>query len=322
MLAEENPNAYHGVKPGMVVPESDFSKAAGEVLCELAERDSRVCAITAAMTDGTGLRTFSERFPSRFFDVGIAEEHAATFSAGLADGGLKPYFAVYSTFLQRAYDQVMLDCCVNALPVTLLVDRAGLTGNDGITHQGIFDVGFLTQIPNLTVLCPRDIQTLKSMLAGSLTFGRPLAIRYGNSYLGELGGAVGNPFQWDYLRRGSAGTILTYSNRLLHLAVELAESLHGEGIALSVADASCLKPIDEGFLQKCAGPLLIIEDSVARGSLGEAVTAYCADCRLPVNIRRCCIGDKFVAHGTVDEQLVAVGLSKDSLLEELRALCG
>ena len=175
--AEKNPNAYHGVKPGLICQESAFSKAAGQALCGLAEKDERICAITAAMTDGTGLRAFSEKFPSRFFDVGIAEEHAATFAAGLADGGMKPYFAVYSTFLQRAYDQVMLDCCLNSLPVTFLVDRAGLTGSDGKTHQGIYDACYLTQMPGLTVLCPRDLNALERAIKFSAGFGAPLAIR-------------------------------------------------------------------------------------------------------------------------------------------------
>ena len=321
--AEKNPNAYHGVKPGLICQESAFSKAAGQALCGLAEKDERICAITAAMTDGTGLRAFSEKFPSRFFDVGIAEEHAATFAAGLADGGMKPYFAVYSTFLQRAYDQVMLDCCLNSLPVTFLVDRAGLTGSDGKTHQGIYDACYLTQMPGLTVLCPRDLNALERVIKFSAGFGAPLAIRYGNSYSGELAAAAEDLFRWEVLREGTSGTILTYSNTLIHLALRLAERMEREGISLSVVDAKCLKPLDSTFLDSCEGRrLLVLEDCVCRGSLGEAVAAYFAEKELSVKLRHCCIVQEFVPHGTVDEQLEWNGMGEETLCRELHSLCG
>lgn len=320
--AEKNPDIYHGVKPGLICTESLFSKAVGRALCRLAEKDKRICAITAAMTDGTGLRDFSERFPTRFFDVGIAEEHATTFAAGLADGGMKPYFAVYSTFLQRAYDQVMMDCCLNLLPVTFLVDRAGLTGSDGKTHQGIYDACYLTQMPGLTILCPRDLKTLEQTIEFSSKFNAPLAVRYGNNYCGELGSASEDFFSWEVLREGTSGIILTYSNTLIHLALRVAERMEREGISLSVADAKCLKPLDYGFLDSCNGKrLLILEDCVRRGSLGEAVAAYFEEKELSVKMRHCSIIQDFVPHGTIEEQLEWNGMGEDSLCEELRSLC-
>ncbi len=179
--AEVDPGAYHGVAPEQKQAERNFSAEAGEILAELAERDPRVCAVTAAMADGTGMTAFRNAIPERFFDVGIAEEHALTFSAGLAANGFKPYFAVYSSFLQRGYDNVIHDIALQNLPVTILVDRAGLSGGDGPTHHGIFDVAFLSQIPHMTIYSPSTFASLREALTRSLTADHPVAIRYSNS---------------------------------------------------------------------------------------------------------------------------------------------
>ncbi len=178
--AEADPGAYHGVTPKQKQADRNFSAEAGEILTELAECDPRVCAVTAAMADGTGLTAFRDAVPNRFFDVGIAEEHALTFSAGLAADGYKPYFAVYSSFLQRGYDNVIHDIALQNLPVTLLVDRAGISGGDGPTHHGIFDVAFLSQIPNLEILSPSTFTSLREAMTASLAAEHPVAIRYAN----------------------------------------------------------------------------------------------------------------------------------------------
>jgi len=178
--AEADPGAYHGVTPKQKQADRNFSAEAGEILTELAECDPRVCAVTAAMADGTGLTAFRDAVPDRFFDVGIAEEHALTFSAGLAADGYKPYFAVYSSFLQRGYDNVIHDIALQNLPVTLLVDRAGISGGDGPTHHGIFDVAFLSQIPNLEILSPSTFTSLREAMTASLAAEHPVAIRYAN----------------------------------------------------------------------------------------------------------------------------------------------
>lgn len=178
--AEADPGAYHGVSPRQKNTERNFSSEMGEILTELAEEDPRVCAVTAAMADGTGLGAFREAVPARFFDVGIAEEHALTFSAGLAANGFKPYFAVYSSFLQRGYDNVIHDIALQNLPVTLLIDRAGLSGGDGPTHHGIFDVAFLSQVPNMEIFTPSTFASLREALTQSLVADHPVAIRYAN----------------------------------------------------------------------------------------------------------------------------------------------
>ncbi|MCL1901059.1 MAG: 1-deoxy-D-xylulose-5-phosphate synthase, partial [Firmicutes bacterium] len=184
IAAETAPDVFHGVKSGNECSNSVFSKGMGEFLCELAEKDKRIVAVTAAMSAGTGLTDFSKKFPERFFDVGICEQHAVTFSAGLADEGLAPYFCVYSTFLQRGFDQVIIDVCLNKLPVTFLIDRSGLVGADGKTHHGIFDLSILSCIPNLTILSPCDLSELKKMMEFSVNFNAPLAIRFCNDYAG------------------------------------------------------------------------------------------------------------------------------------------
>ncbi len=179
--AEGDPGAYHGVAPGQKKAERNFSAEAGEILAELAACDSRVCAVTAAMADGTGLTAFRQTIPERFFDVGIAEEHALTFSAGLAANGFKPYFAVYSSFLQRGYDNIIHDIALQTLPVTILVDRAGISGGDGPTHHGIFDVAFLSQIPHIALFAPSTFASLRKAMTESLTATHPVAIRYPNA---------------------------------------------------------------------------------------------------------------------------------------------
>ena len=280
--AEEDPLSYHGLNPvGSFCGES-FSKTVGDTLCEMAKKDERVCGITAAMAFGTGLNIFADKFPERCFDVGIAEQHAVTMAAAIAASGLKPYFAVYSSFLQRGYDQVLHDAAIGKLPVTFLIDRAGVVGQDGATHQGTFDLSYLTGIPNLTVLTPKDGDELSKMLFWSLSFHAPLAIRYPKSFTKNYGVCAPLAYgKWEVLsvgtpekksiwkKRNAPKYILAAGSRM----VELAEQVSGA----TVVNARSIKPLDIAFLDTAGkeGALLItLEDNMLAGGFGAAVLAY------------------------------------------------
>ncbi len=213
--AETSPNNYHGVSPfdieeGVGNSNISFSDIAGQTLCKLAENDNTVCAITAAMTSGTGLSAFSKQFKNRFFDVGIAEQHAVTFAAGLKKGGMKPYFAVYSSFLQRAYDQIIHDCAIENLPVCLLIDRAGIVGEDGETHQGLFDVSFLTTIPNVEIYSPSHYKELEYQIKKVSTAQNITAIRYPRGCEKTIGVDIDYKSEFTVLKGDSKKAIITY----------------------------------------------------------------------------------------------------------------
>jgi len=284
--AEENPSSYHGLAPaGPGVGEQSFSSIAGKSLCALAKENAKICTITAAMADGTGLSEFSKKFPNRFFDVGIAEQHAVTLAAGLAAGGLKPYVCLYSSFLQRAYDQVMHDVCIMNLPVTFLVDRAGVIGADGVTHQGVYDIAYLSNIPNLTILAPKDGEELKEMLELSVDYNAPLAIRYPKSFTKNYGFCTKvETGKWELFpfvegmgkAVGAANVlsdiyILAAGNRMLELACQTTGA--------QIVNARSVKPLDTDFLEKLANgdagvTLITLEDHMLTGGFGASVTQY------------------------------------------------
>jgi 1-deoxy-D-xylulose-5-phosphate synthase len=285
--AEDNPSLFHGVGPfdietGKVLKSkggaASYTAIFGSALCKLATEDERIVAITAAMPDGTGLSGFAKEFPERFYDVGIAEQHGVTFAAGLAAEGLRPVFAVYSSFLQRAYDQVFHDVCLQNLPVTFAIDRAGVVGSDGPTHHGAFDLSYLRHLPNMTLMAPKDENELQHMLATAINLGHPATIRYprGNGYGVPLDQALKllQVGQAETLREGCDGVILALGSMVTPAmeAAILLEKHHG--IRLAVINARFVKPLDAGLILDLArkyGSLITIEENALQGGFGTAV---------------------------------------------------
>ncbi len=320
--AEQRPSLFHGVGPfdmetGRVKAEkggaASYTGVFGQTLLQLAEQDKRVVAITAAMEEGTGLKEFARRYPERFFDVGIAEQHAVTFAAGLACRGLRPVVALYSTFLQRAYDNVLHDVALQNLPVTFAIDRGGLVGADGPTHHGVFDFSYLRHIPNMVVMAPRDEVELSRAVATGPTVEGPFAYRYPRGR--GLGLPLDSPARpvpigrGENLRGGSDGVIFGLGV-VCHEALQAAEMLEKEGLSLAVVDARFLKPLDEELL--CAeaqrtGVVITVEENALQGGFGSAVLEMLTDRGLSPRVLRLGLPDRFIEQGTQ---------------QELRALCG
>ncbi len=311
--AENAPEFFHGVSRDFNAGSVSMSDAAGETLCELAKQDEKIVAVTAAMMDGTGLTAFAQCHPDRFFDVGIAEQHATTMCAGLAAGGFKPYFFVYASFLQRSFDQLAHDVALQKLPVTFCVDRAGLVGGDGETHNGVLDLSFFLSVPNLTVVAPRDNDELKEMLAMSVCFDGPLVIRYPKCAPVSFGSK--EPFKlgkWEILAEGEGGAILAFGNRNLRLALDARAEIEKLGkVPPKVINASSLKPMDEELLQTLSKmPIVTLEDNVLSGGFGSSVRT-----KLPeADITSFGIPDVFVSQGEISEQMEMVGLTKEEIV--------
>lgn len=321
--AEQNPDAFHGVSPFHIADGSPvrptkpgFSAAFGSALCELAEKDRRICAITAAMQSGTGLDQFSRQFPDRFFDVGITEEHAVCMAAGMAKQGMLPVFAVYSTFLQRSYDMLLHDVAIQGLHVVLAVDRAGLVGEDGETHHGVFDVAFLDTIPGMTVLCPASFQELRSMLRRAVyEVPGPVAVRYprGGETLWQADRSDG---QAAVLRQGGDITLVGYGTMIQPL-LEAAELLSQRGISAEVVKLNVITPINvdcvADSVQK-TGRLLVAEDCVDMNCVGRRIVFRLAEtgcCLRSFALQN--IGTGFVTHGSVEQLRKLCGLDAKSL---------
>ncbi len=306
--AEQNPGDYHGVGPfdvttgkprpakGAVSYTSVFSKT----ICTLAENDKRVAAITAAMPAGTGLTAFSKQFPDRFFDVGIAEQHAVTFAAGLAMEGLRPVVTVYSTFMQRALDQIIHDVCLPDLSVTFALDRGGVVGDDGPTHHGVFDLSFLRFIPNLTVMAPKDENELRHMLYTAINTDGPCAVRYprgsGENVEQDKDFALIPSGKGELLREGNDLLLLPIGNRV-YPALEAAEGLAKIGIEAAVINPRFIKPLDNeliGTWAKQCGHVVTIEDNVKKGGFGSAVLQMLHELHLILPVRTLGYGNKFI----------------------------
>jgi 1-deoxy-D-xylulose-5-phosphate synthase len=306
--AEADPETYHGVgafDPAVGVElkeKSDFSRTFGETMLELAEADPTVVAITAAMASGTGLTAFAARYPKRFFDVGIAEEHAAAMAAGFAKQGAKPVFAVYSTFLQRSYDMLIHDVALQRLHVVLGVDRAGLVGHDGETHHGTFDIAYLGSVPGMTVLCPSSFAELRTMLRHAvMEMDGPVAVRYPRGGEGDYRGDSG-PAACVTMRRGTGLTLVSYGI-LINEALTAADLLAESGISAEVIKLNCVKPLDSAPILdslKKTGRLLMVEDVCAAGCIGQNVLAEAAAGRVDLLASRLLnMGSGVVTHGGV-----------------------
>jgi len=323
--AEERPEKFHGTGPfhlgngdsKAVVEGMSYTEAFGDALVRLAERDERVVAITAAMTQGTGLDRFEERFPDRFYDVGIAEEHAVVFAAGLAIGGLRPVVAVYSTFLQRAFDMLIQDVSLQQLPIVFAVDRAGLVGDDGPTHHGAFDLSYLRLIPNMTVMAPSSHVELQHMLRTALTLDGPAAIRYPRG----MACAFDCPAELEVLEVGR-GVVLQEGRDValvgigsgVGIALEAAEKLQAQGIRATVVDARFVKPLDAALLDRLASShrrIVTVEENALAGGFGSAVLEHLAD--RDVEVVRVGIPDAFVPHGDRARLLADIGLTPDAV---------
>lgn len=324
--AEQNPDAFHGVAPfqietGLPLKASSrsFSSVFGNAMVQLAEKDPTVCAITAAMQSGTGLEEFSKRFPKQFFDVGIAEGHAVAMAAGMAKQGLKPVFAVYSSFLQRGYDMLLHDVGIQGLPVVLAVDRAGVVGEDGETHHGLFDIAYLSSIPGITIFCPASFSELESMLDSAIhANGGPVAVRYprGGEESYTANNAAGNAVR---LRDGSDLTLVSYGT-LIGTVLETAERLRQAGIECDVIKLNVVCPLDMELVKKSAaqtGKLLVAEECVAMGSIGERIAAQILQSGITLqSIALCNCGSSFLPHGTIKQLREFCGLNEDTLFQK------
>ncbi|MDE6585695.1 MAG: 1-deoxy-D-xylulose-5-phosphate synthase [Clostridia bacterium] len=317
-FCEENPEGTHGISCGGVV-ETEYSNVLGETLTEIAAHDERVVAVTAAMTSSLGLAHFFKKYPSRSIDVGICEEHATILCASMAAAGLKPYYAVYSTFLQRSFDEIIIDICSQNLPVTLCIDRAGISGADGETHQGVFDLSFLNMIPNLTIAVPKDVEEFAAMLKFSAEFDKPLAIRYprsGNRLFGIASKLVYGT--WEKLICGDGKyAVIACGERALNIAYSAAEELEQIGIKVSVINARFVKPLDykmlDGLNEKY---ILTIEDNVLIGGLGALINGYYSD--KDKYIKNFAYGDKFIPQGGVAELMEDCGVSVRAVTEYVK----
>ncbi|WP_435925126.1 1-deoxy-D-xylulose-5-phosphate synthase [Paenibacillus sp. DYY-L-2] len=333
--AEEDSHKWHGISPykiesGQVlkaVGNPMYTEVFGKTLIELAEQDERIVAVTPAMPGGSGLVKFAERFPDRMIDVGIAEQHAATMCAALAMEGMKPVFAVYSTFMQRAYDQIVHDICRHNANVMFAIDRAGFVGADGETHQGVFDIAFLRHIPNIVLMMPKDENELRHMMKTALDYNEgPIAYRYPRINV------PGVPMDeklvpipigtWEMLREGD-GPVLIAVGPMVQVAEEAAEALKREGIQAAVVNARFLKPLDEGMLLELArkgNGMFIIEEASQAGSLGSAILEFYAEHGLSgLDIGLMGVPDRFIEHGSIKDQLQEVGLTADNVVHKVLA---
>ena len=329
--AEKHPARFHGTEPFDVtngVPLNHRTVAGwtdifSTVMFKLGEKDEKLVAVTAAMAEGCGLKRFRNKFPDRFFDVGIAEQHAVTFAAGLAKGGYKPFFAVYSSFLQRGYDQVLHDVCLQNLHVVFAIDRAGLVGADGETHQGVFDLSYLSQIPNMVVCSPKNKWELSDMLKFAVAYDGPIAVRYprGTAYAGlqefrekvELGKS-----EWIY-REDEICLIAV--GEMVETAEQVRDILKKEGHGVSLVNARFVKPLDrEMILESYRGHKLLVtlEDNVITGGFGSAVLEVLAEEGCHGGVITMGVPDRFIRHGSVAELKKEIGLDPESIAEQIR----
>ena len=328
--AEENPSRFHGTGPFDIrtgEPKEShqtdsYTDVFSKVLVDIARNDDKVVAITAAMADGTGLSRFARKFPSRFFDVGIAEEHAVTFAAGLAAGGMKPVFAVYSSFLQRAYDQMIHDVCLQNLPVVLAVDRAGLVGSDGETHQGVFDLSYLSMIPNMTVMSPKNRWEMADMLRFAVDFPYPVALRYprGSAFEGMREFRAPVEYGKSELLYREKEIALLFVGHMAELAEKVWKQLKEEGYSCTLVNARFVKPLDTQMLDSLMPDhrlIVTLEENVITGGFGEQVLEYTASADTGICVRNIGIPDNYVEHGNVEVLRRELGLDQDTIVRKI-----
>ncbi len=328
--AERHPARFHGAEPFDIetgIPSkprttANYTDIFSTVMTKLGHRNEKIVAITAAMPDGTGLKRFHNMYPDRFFDVGIAEQHAVTFAAGLAAGGLIPIVAIYSSFLQRAYDQILHDVCIQNLPVVFCIDRAGLVGSDGETHQGIFDLSYLSSIPGMNIMAPKNKWELSDMLKFAVKLGMPIAIRYprGEAYAGlrdyrapiEYGKG-----EWIYREKE---ILLLAVGSMVKTAEEVWAALKDKGYECSLVNARFVKPIDEELIREALtehSVIVTLEENVASGGFGEKVRAYVDSLETTCEVISVAIPDEYVEHGNVDALKKEIQIDAQSITERI-----
>ena len=329
--AERHPCRFHGVgafdiKTGKALEQKTYptyTDVFSRKICQLGEKYENLVTITAAMPDGTGLSAFRKKYPGRFFDVGIAEAHAVTSAAGMALAGLKPVVAVYSSFLQRAYDQILHDVCIQNLPVVFAVDRAGLVGSDGETHQGIFDYSYLTSIPNMSVMATKNLWELRAMLDFAMEYDRPLAIRYprGTAYRGLKEFAMPIAYGKGEMLFEESGIALLAVGSMVSTGEHVREKLKSQGLSCSLANGRFVKPFDEELVDRLAkrhSLIVTMEENVLQGGYGLAVTAYIHEHYPQVRVLNIALPDAYVEHGNVSVLREGLGIDSDSIIRTMK----
>ncbi len=328
--AERHPARFHGAEPFDIqtgIPKKKRKKANYQdvfstCMVKLGQRNEKVVAITAAMPDGTGLKRFKNLYPERFFDVGIAEGHAVTFAAGLAAGGVRPIFAVYSSFLQRAYDQILHDVCIQNLPVVFAIDRSGLVGSDGETHQGIFDLSYLSSIPNMHVMAPKNKWELSDMLKFAVEFNGPIALRYprGEAYDGLREFRAPIVYGRGEVLYEEEDIALLAVGSMVKTAEAVRHSLKDAGYSCTLVNGRFIKPVDTELIRELSKEhrlLVTMEENVRSGGFGEKVRDYAADQGLPVKVLTIALPDEYVEHGNVDLLYEEVGIDAESVTKRI-----
>lgn len=316
-FSEEHPTNTHGVPPVGSPKEKEYSEVLGETLCDLAAKNGEITVVSAAMKESLGLAEFFERYPERAFDVGICEENASVLCASMAAGGLKPYYAIYSTFLQRAFDEIIHDVCAQDMPVTFCIDRAGISGADGETHQGVFDLSYLLPIPNLAIASPKDTEEFKKLVLFSESYPHPLAIRYPRS--GKVVFSADNkPIEigkWEYLHRvnpkkQAKAVVLATGERSLIIAFKVLKELEKQGKSFDIVNARFVKPLDIEFLKELQSEYVVtIEDNVFIGGFGAMVNNACIQMDKPCKMKNFAYRDAFIPQGKVADLQGEYGVS-------------
>ena len=328
--AERHPARFHGAEPFDVqtgVPlkkkmKANYTDIFSTVMMKLGQRNDKIVAITAAMPDGTGLKRFSHAYPDRFFDVGIAEQHAVTFAAGLAAGGLKPVVAIYSSFLQRAYDQILHDVCIQNLPVIFAIDRAGLVGSDGETHQGIFDLSYLSSIPNMHICAPKNKWELSDMMKFAAAFPAPIAIRYprGEAYDGLAQFRAPVEYGKAEMIYEEEGIALLAVGSMVKTAEGVRERLKECGLSCTLVNARFVKPMDEEMVRRLSAThrlIVTMEENVESGGFGERVRTFADEQELPGQILSITVPDEYVEHGNVELLKKEIGIDEETVTKRI-----
>lgn len=327
--ARLKPEKFHGVSPfdvitgkPVVAAKTSYTEVFSRKICDMAEKDNKIVAITASMAAGTGLSRFQKRFPLRFFDVGIAEEHAVTFAAGLAAGGLKPYFAVYSSFLQRGFDEILHDVCIQRLPVVFMIDRAGLVGSDGETHQGIYDYSYMNIIPGMTVMAPKNRLELMDMMEFANSFDGPVAIRYPRGSVSDIFSDIKNEVSYGKAERiyDGEGTAILTIGASIEEGAQVYKLLKERGENPSVINARFENPIDIELIKELENKhekLLTIEENISAGGFGMNVLRAVNENRINLKVVNAALPDEYIQHGGVNKLKEVYGFTPEAILEKL-----
>lgn len=328
-LARLKPEKFHGVSPFDVVTgkpvaaaKTSYTEVFSRKICDMAQKDNRIVAITASMAAGTGLSRFQKRFPLRFFDVGIAEEHAVTFAAGLAAGGLKPYFAVYSSFLQRGFDEILHDVCIQGLPVVFMIDRAGLVGSDGETHQGIYDYSYMNIIPGMTVMAPKNRLEFMDMMEFANSFDGPVAIRYPRGSVSDIFSDIKNEVSYGKAERiyDGEGTAILTIGASIEEGTQVYKLLKERGENPSLINARFENPIDIGLIKELENKhekLLTIEENISAGGFGMNVLRAVNENRFNLKVINAALPDEYIQHGGVNKLKEVYGFTPEAIIEKL-----